>query len=245
MDTSAPIPNERLRTDERRPVAPVWHTVVFIVVVLGFSLTQASRVHEVQTHSRFTVYAYQLLVEFVLFAYIWLLGTRRSGTRVRDLIGGKWVRWTDPFRDVGVAFVFWLVVVAALVSMRFLLGDNQGSLGVMKAMSPRTVPEGILWIFVSSAAGFCEEFMFRGYLQRQFLAWTGSAGFAIVAQAVIFGVGHLYQGWKGALTITVYGALFGLLAAVRKSLRPGIIQHAAQDSFTGILIGLLMKYGKI
>ena len=93
--------------------------------------------------------------------------------------------------------------------------------------------------------GFLRGVSFRGYLQRQFLAWSGRVEVAVALQAVVFGIGHLYQGWKGALTITLYGAMFGILAVMRKSLRPGMIQHAMQDSFTGIVGSLLIKHGRL
>lgn len=47
------------------------------------------------------------------------------------------------------------------------------------------------------------------------------------------------------ITITVYGALFGILAVYRKSLRPGMIQHAMQDSFAGLGFALLKRLGKV
>ena len=47
------------------------------------------------------------------------------------------------------------------------------------------------------------------------------------------------------VTITVYGALFGMLAVYRDSLRPGMIQHAMQDSFSGLAFGLLKRFGKL
>jgi membrane protease YdiL (CAAX protease family) len=64
-------------------------------------------------------------------------------------------------------------------------------------------------------------------------------------QAVCFGIAHSYQGVKSIVTITVYGALFGLLAIYRNSLRPGMIQHAMQDSFAGLAIALLKRLGKL
>jgi hypothetical protein len=51
----------------------------------------------------------------------------------------------------------------------------------------------------------------------------------------------MYQGFKGVITISVYGAMFGVLAAVRKSLRPGMMQHAGQDIFSGIVGGILAR----
>ena len=86
---------------------------------------------------------------------------------------------------------------------------------------------------VSVSAGICEEIVYRGYLQRQFLALTRSSIVAVLAQAVIFGLGHAYQGAKQVVVITVLGLLYGLLAWWRKSLRPGILAHAWSDIFGG------------
>ncbi|MBZ5696872.1 MAG: CPBP family intramembrane metalloprotease [Acidobacteriia bacterium] len=103
----------------------------------------------------------------------------------------------------------------------------------------------IAFLGLAMTAGFCEEILFRGYLQRQFLALTGRIEVAVALQAVVFGMAHTYQGWKGAVTIGVYGALFGVLAVVRKSLRPGMMQHAFQDSLAGIAIRVLTKRGLV
>ena len=56
-----------------------------------------------------------------------------------------------------------------------------------------------------------------------------------LGQAAIFGLSHGYQGAKPMLVIAVYGLLFGLLAQLRGSLRPGMIAHAWQDVFSGVL----------
>jgi membrane protease YdiL (CAAX protease family) len=82
---------------------------------------------------------------------------------------------------------------------------------------------------MSVTAGFCEELVYRGYLQKQFLALTGNAALAVLAQALLFGVGHWYQGIKMVIIITLLGLLFGGFAYWRKSLRPGMIAHALGD----------------
>ena len=61
------------------------------------------------------------------------------------------------------------------------------------------------------AAAFSEEFIFRGYLMNRIaaigrgsvLAWV----FAIIGQATMFGLGHLWAGPGVALTVG-FGALF-------------------------------------
>jgi uncharacterized protein len=227
------------------PIAPWWHTVLFILILVGLAAGDAlhiGRASAANAH-RMATYIVSILFEWAMVGYVWLFGLRLRRKRMRDVIGGRWAKPSDFFRDVGVAFLFWLVVVAFLIAVQFSLGQNPEAKRAMKVLLPQTAAEMIVWIFVSITAGFTEEFLFRGYLQRQFLALTKSQYAAVALQAVAFGSAHIYQGWKGAVTITVYGALFGILAVMRRSLRPGMLQHALQDSFTGIAGSLLSKHG--
>ena len=231
--------------DYRKLLAPVWHTVVLILFVVSYSLLQvhfSARTETLQLRSRVPLYLFTICFELILLAYVWFLGVRRSGTRFADVIGGRWARAADVWRDIGVAFVFWLVVVVFLALVGHVLGENPHAKKALVVMLPRGALEILLWILLSFVAGFCEEFIFRGYLQKQFFAITGINGVAIAGQALVFGVAHGYQGIKGMISITIYGALFGILAIVRKSLRPGMIQHSMQDSFAGIALSLIAKY---
>jgi len=83
-------------------------------------------------------------------------------------------------------------------------------------------------------AGFCEEIIFRSYFQKQFAALAKSAVVGIVVQGLIFGGSHAYEGWQKMVQIAVFGFLFGVLAWWRKSLRPGMMTHFAQDSVAGV-----------
>jgi hypothetical protein len=55
---------------------------------------------------------------------------------------------------------------------------------------------------------------------------------------VAFGAGHAYQGFRMAILIALYGAMFGILAQWRGSVRPGMIAHAWQDSVSGVVAAL-------
>jgi membrane protease YdiL (CAAX protease family) len=233
---------------DREPVAPAWHTVVFILLVIGVAFLDVRRLGTGRAPlqiNRIRLYATSGVFELVMVGYVWLFGLRRSRKRLGDIIGGKWTRWTDAIRDFGIAILFWLIVGFVLAALRAVLGVKPEDLRAMKFLFPQSGAEMVAWAFVSVTAGFCEEILFRGYLQRQFLALTGRTELAIAIQAVIFGMAHSYQGWKGAVSVTVYGAMFGILAVMRKSLRPGMMQHAMQDSFSGIVGSLLAKKGYI
>jgi hypothetical protein len=53
----------------------------------------------------------------------------------------------------------------------------------MAQMTPHTALERCVSIAVAISAGFCEEFIFRGYLQEQCRGLTGSAAAGVVLQA--------------------------------------------------------------
>ena len=56
-----------------------------------------------------------------------------------------------------------------------------------------------------------------------------------MAQALVFGLAHGYQGWKAVIVISVLGALYGALAAWRGNLRAGMVAHAWSDIWGGWL----------
>jgi CAAX protease family protein len=237
VTTDASVP--RVVPPPPSPVAPPWHTVMAVAILLLFALggarlqSRSSSAPGViaQHKGLIPIYLSTLLVEWALVGYVWL-GIRRR-TRLRDLVSGHWSRLRDVMRDLVVAVLFWGVFEATGWLMHFLLGpDTARSISVLL---PKGALEIALWVLVSASAGFCEESVFRGYLQRQFHAFSRSALVAVLAQAVVFGISHGYQGGRQVVTITVLGLLYGSLAWWRRSLRPGMLAHAWSDIFSGIL----------
>ena len=78
--------------------------------------------------------------------------------------------------------------------------------------------------------------VFRGYLQRQLHAFTGSHFTAVIAQGIIFGLFHAYQGWKSVIVITCSACSTALLLpgaeifASTSSPTPGPISGKAGSS---------------
>jgi hypothetical protein len=243
--TSPPLPpaSDTVKPQPVAPVAAWWHTVLLVVIIVGFSVYQGQPrlvARAASFPTRLPIYGATLVYELLLFAYVWLLGLLPRKVSIREIIGGRWNRFADFLIDVATAFLFTIVVWVVLVACSLLLRFSGAKAAA--PLFPQTWKELTGFVVLAVVAGFCEEFIFRGYLQRQFLAWTGTTWIAIALQAVIFGTAHYYQGWRGIVTITLYGALFGILAALRKSLRPGMMQHAGQDAFSGIIVFVLTKY---
>ncbi len=229
---------ESVNESSRRQVAPWWHTSLLLLILLAVTLFGVWSQHRnssdsaiASSHSGIVpLYVSLILMEWALFAFV-RFGLRRGGTTVSEVVGEKWTYGKGIVRDVSIVIPFWIVWEAAGRFTHFILGTDQAK--KIDIFLPQTILEILLWVGVSVSAGICEEIVYRGYLQRQILALTGSPIVAVLAQGIIFGVGHAYQGAKQVVVITVLGLLYGLLAWWRKNLRPGIIAHAWSDIFGG------------
>jgi membrane protease YdiL (CAAX protease family) len=254
MSTPVTIPEiPETRPDALRRVGPAWHTVVLILVLLANSLAGALSHHvpglphwlhglEKPTDAvpkAMATYLGTILLETILTVYV-LWGVRRSGMRIRDFIGG---RWNTPERfliDVVIAVAFWfashIVLLGAVVLVKhFSPATLDRVLKVVTGLAPRSRLEIVLALTLSVVVGIAEEIVFRGYLQRQFAAWSHSVAAGIVLSALVFGMSHGYQGAIFMSIIALYGAMFGLLAHFAKSLRPGMLSHFMNDAIALLL----------
>jgi membrane protease YdiL (CAAX protease family) len=221
-------------------IAPRWHTILLVVVLLLFSLSSAFRQRQLSgERSPIPLYVATMAWQYALLAYVYF-GVRRRGGGLRDLIGGRWKDFEDFLIDVGLGLLYWVISALILVALLQLMGFGdpakyQEARKALLPLFPRGALESAVWVGVAVTAGFCEEIVFRGYLQRQIAAISGNVTLAVVAQAVLFGAGHGYQGPERMLVIAVWGAMFGMLVLWRKSLRPGMIAHAFHNTLVGLV----------
>lgn len=222
------------------PVAGVLHTCALVAFLLGGSglmYFTSGHLRTADHPNRIGLYLTTMIWEWILTAYV-LIGVRRYGTSLDEVTGAKWKSFLEFARDVGIAIAFWIAALMVLGATAVAL-HFKGSKESVGFLAPEGVAQISLWILVCVTAGFCEETIFRGYLQKQFIAWTGNAAIGVVLSAVVFGACHVYQGVKAAVVIGVYGLLFGILAQWRKSMRPGMMAHTWHDAVSGIAVRFL------
>ncbi|MCA8946589.1 MAG: CPBP family intramembrane metalloprotease [Planctomycetes bacterium] len=109
-------------------------------------------------------------------------------------------------------------------------------------LMPRTRNERFFWIVVSLHAGVCEELFFRGYLfgvLNSLAPWWAAA----IAAALLFGMGHAYQGVRGVASTGIIGAVAIGLYLLTGSLWVGMLAHAVYD-VQGGEFGRWALYGK-
>jgi membrane protease YdiL (CAAX protease family) len=238
MSTTAVAPG--IKFSSPKLVAPRWHTVLLVALFLALTLggalfqrqAQSQPARLLQHPQVVPLYLSLIAMEWGLFFYVWKGGLRRSGTKLRELIGGRWRSPKDVAIDASLALGLWTVWMIVEKGWDRWFGPAHAA--SIQAFLPRRGVEILLWVGVSISAGICEEVVFRGYFQRQFEVFTRSKWIAVFLQAALFGISHGYQGWEGCVKIAIFGALYGSFALWRGSLRPGMIAHAGSDILSGI-----------
>ena len=143
------------------------------------------------------------------------------------------------FRAVGLAvFGGWtgILIVVSLAAMGVTailekFGWWPGESELVRLLIPATAREKMWAVFaLAPTAGFCEEFIYRGFLLVEFNQWFHSMACAWVASSIVFGFAHVYQGASGALRAAALGALLAYPVIHLGSLYPSMAAHFVIDA---------------
>lgn len=251
-----------------RGIAPVWHTVIFIVIIVGVSLLGVYR-HPggqgISAANRLRTYGMTAGFEVVMVGWV-AFGLKLRGIPVRSLIGRASTSFRAIAIDAGIAIVFWIGSMMALATIAMMwisieslithkpipiqankngqptlpkTPESQAERAVVQ-LAPTNGKEIASWLALCVLVGFAEELAFRGYFQSQFMAWTRGAAWAgVVFSALMFGAAHGYEGLRAMFLLSVFGALFSLLALFRRNLRASMFAHGWHDAFAGLMVAFL------
>ena len=219
-----------------RLIASPWHTVLVLAVqaLLAYrGKLRADQMRAVLNPDHIGIYERTMLFEWLVLGLV-IVGVSLHGSSLLAVFGERWRSVRQVLRDIGIAVLFLIVSIpiGAIVGsyLRGGVADNAA-----RFLLPHGSIEMALWVALSISAGICEEALYRGYLQRQFTALTRSVPAGIIISAIAFGAGHSSQGFQKAVVISLLGAMLGMLAHWRRSVRPGMIAHALQDVLGGIV----------
>lgn len=87
---------------------------------------------------------------------------------------------------------------------------------------------------LSVAAGVCEELLFRGYLLNA-LTDHMPVYAALIVSSLLFGLGHIYQGWVHVIRAALLGGILGGLYLLSESIVFVIYLHWLLDAYGGML----------
>ncbi len=182
--------------------------------------------------------------DLIMIGMLWLWvvfiyrGMRERGRSILEFFEFKSFTPTKLLSDCAYAALAFALIYACSIGVdHFLPRHISPSNNPLLSSQPHGLLGVAVWLCISISAGISEEIVFRGYLQRQLASMTGRVGIAILAQGVVFGIGHAYEGLNSVLAIVLHGLFLGILAHRRGNIRAGIIEHAGWDILAGF--GLL------
>jgi len=229
-------------------IAPLWHTIALAGFVLLLSLAGAFSNHARANAHHILGYAQTIAIEILMVAYI-VWGLRQRGFRLRELTGERWKSPEQFLLDVGIALGAWfgllaVQTIAGLVALKLHWLDMNKAEQMRKSLDfllPRSGVEIAAFAALCVTAGVCEEIIFRGYFQKQIGAWIGNLWLGTLISSLLFAMAHGYQGPLRMGIIALIGFSLGIVANLRRNLRPGMMTHAWFDFCQGVLFPRLLK----
>ena len=190
---------------------------VFKQGTLGFAITAVA-----------TIFRDLGLVSLILF-FLW-----RNGEGAIK-VGWTFHRWWKEVA-LGIGLFIPLYVSAAVVE-KFLqaAGFSVPSTPLPALEAARNIGDFVLALLLVLVVAVVEETIFRGYLILRFKTLFDSRIFLALSSAVIFSLGHGYEGTAGVITVGYMGFVFALIYLWRGSLAAPMVMHFLQD-FIGIVL---------
>ena len=186
--------------------------------------------------NRLTLYASTIAFQWIASGII-LWRTAAHGISTAELgLGVPRPRATLALA-IGVVFLVLLNQIFGLKKLATQPAANQGLVPQLaQKLFPQDHIERLAFFALVVTVAVCEEFIYRGFVQRvvQDLS-AGSVYVAVIGSAGFFAFAHLYQGKRGLISTFTVGLLFSVTTAITLSLIPSIAAHFVADFTAGIL----------
>lgn len=219
--------------------------VVFLATVVPLMgrrrIQQLMRIPQTNKAERLTLYAsttaFQWLIAAIIFWRVTADGIPAGhfGLQItRPVLTGA--------RGVGLAVI---VLANQLYSLRRIPTTPLERDGMLTQMAlkvfPQDTAERLAFFALVVTVAFCEEWIYRGFVQRIFQDWGSSVAAGIFGSAILFAGAHLYQGRRGLLSTFAVGLIFSTVRFWSGSLIPSIAAHFVADLTAGYLSPALVR----
>jgi membrane protease YdiL (CAAX protease family) len=201
--------------------------------------------------------------ELFTFAIVFGLAWLASRASVDQLLlfwrNGLQPVWRGLLYSVGLRLLVAVVVFLFAVAAAAFAGTNEELLKTLRPeteelVSAKALVENPLYLllnltFVSFVvAGLREELWRAGMLAgllalfpRQFDSRIGRLA-AVGVAAVVFGLGHLPQGWGGVMMTSVLGVGLGMIMVYHRSIWEAVLAHGFFDATTFLMLYLVARF---
>jgi uncharacterized protein len=204
-------------------------------------IQQLMRIPQTNKAERLALYASTMAFQWLISAII-LWRITADGISSADL----GLRIEHPLLTSAVAAALAIVVLAnQMYSLRHIGATAVDERNVLVQMALKVFPqdpsERLAFFAVVLTVAFCEELIYRGFVQRMFHDWGSTAIAGIVGSAILFAGAHLYQGRRGLLSTFSVGLIFSAVRWWTGSLIPSMVAHFIADLTAGYFSPSLVR----
>ncbi|MFD2209455.1 CPBP family intramembrane glutamic endopeptidase [Virgibacillus halophilus] len=217
----------------------VFLSVFFVLIIAGYPLWDHFYMKKVNagTVKKSRMYVEIMLVQWIALLVVWAYW----------LIIGRdfhiWFVFDQPIVDFGpsfwIPFCLGVIIVIGMIVGLSLFSKKRNTYkkshpiqtGEIEFLFPSSPTERLLFFFVAVTAGICEEIIFRGvfYFYLSNLPFSLTVWEIGIISSTLFGLVHLYQGWKGVLATAYVGAVLYAIFTITGYLWPAIVFHILLD----------------
>ena len=178
---------------------------------------------------RLTLYACAVISQWALAVLgLWVVSVTSADWAQ---LGFRWgavvqlIGWTLGLTAVALIFM------AAMLPVERTIGWPAEGGDLTRRLLPETFKERLCAaLLVAPTAGFCEEFLYRGYLLTYVSRRFPSGPWAVIISSVAFGAAHCYQGLAGIAGTSVLGVMLAYPVRRLGTLYPSMVAHTLADA---------------
>lgn len=180
-----------------------------------------------QLNPRF-VFTLSLLDAMLVIGLILLL-LRAHRESAREVLLGSVRRLREILVGIGmIPIVFMIVLAIRAAVLTWAPHLHNQPINPYEDMLRSRIDAAIFAVVVMIAGGLREEVQ-RGFILHRFKGYLGGGGIGVVVHSLIFGLGHLDQGYDAAIATATLGAFWGVVYLRRRSIIAPITSHAGYN----------------
>ena len=164
-----------------------------------------------------------LLVGIVLwFLYV-------HGERPRAVLFGRRAIRREALLGVFlVPLVFLIAATVLALVQQFAPSLHNVARNPLEALI-RSPTDAVLMALVAVVSGGVREEVQRAFILHRFEQYLGGAPIGLVLFSLVFGLGHVIQGWDAVVTTATLGVFWGVVYLARRSIAAPMVSHAGFD----------------
>jgi membrane protease YdiL (CAAX protease family) len=167
-----------------------------------------------------------LLIDTIVLTGLIALALRARGERPLEVLLGTRPRWREIGLGAALVPVVFGGTTVVLVLIRWWWPNlHNVSTNPFEALI-RTPADAIFMAAVAIIGGGFKEELQRAFILHRFDQHLGGARIGLVVYSLLFGAGHLVQGWDVGVITTLLGLAWGMVFLWRRCALAPMVSHA-------------------